>query len=308
MLGWLLAAFGAALAAPFAVEALRKPMNAEARKTAPGQFARLSQGVTHYQWTGPEDGPVVVCVHGLTTPGFVWTSIAQGLATRGYRVLSYDLFGRGFSDRTAGIQTPDFFLRQLGDLLADQNVTGPTALIGYSMGGAIVTAFAARRVHPVNAVVLLAPAGMQAVMPESFRRAIRLPLIGRWLMLARYPSMLRQGLRADAALPTSVPDITKRQDAEIGYRGFIPAVHASLVGSLDKTLLRDHETLRDAGTPVLAIWGDEDSVIPLAARDVLEAWNPSAIQHVIDGAGHGLTYTHTDAVLPLIAGFLDRNA
>ena len=49
------------IAAPFAREAMRRVPD---RATAPGQFARLSQGVTHYQWGGPVRGPVVVAIHG----------------------------------------------------------------------------------------------------------------------------------------------------------------------------------------------------------------------------------------------------
>jgi len=46
-----------------------------------------------------------------------------------------------------------------------------------------------------------------------------------------------------------------------------------------------------------AIWGADDVVIPLSAKDQLEAWNPKVRHHVIDGAGHGVTYTHTDAMM-----------
>lgn len=81
-------------------------------------------------------GPVAVCVHGLTTPSFVWHGLARGLATFGYRVLIYDLYGRGYSDRAPGHQDQAYFLQQLNDLLEDQQIKGDITLLGYSMGGA----------------------------------------------------------------------------------------------------------------------------------------------------------------------------
>ena len=302
-LGFVLLA--AVLAAPFAIEALRRPMDAAARQAAPGQFAQLPQGTTHYQWFGPEAGPLVVCIHGLTTPGFVWHGLAQGLAAQGYRVLVYDLYGRGYSDRPKGAQTPAFFLRQVNDLMADQKITGDMTVIGYSMGAVIATALAAET-EKVRRLVLLAPAGMRPVGDGFLRLLVRTPVLGRWLMMAYYPGMLRRGLRAEADQPGNVPEITKRQSAELDFRGFLPAVIASLRGTLTQQMQEPHEAVASRGISVLAIWGGADAVIPLADQERLGRWNPNVTQHVIAGAGHGLPYTHTRQVLALVTGFVQR--
>lgn len=302
MMLWGLALLAGVIALPLVIEARRKPMDEAARHKAPGRCVRLSQGVTHYQWTGAERAPIVVCIHGLTTPSFVWQSVATGLAAAGFRVLTYDLYGRGFSDRPSGLQTPAFFLKQLDDLLENQRVGGEVTVIGYSMGGAIATAYAARKPHAISQVILLAPAGMQAV-GAKLRFMVQTPVLGLWLMLLRYPSLLRKGLRAEADLPTSVPQITKLQDAELDYRGFVPAVHSSLRGMLTDSFQPDHAALHKEGIPILAIWGAEDDVIPLTAKETLAKWNPDVQHHVIAGAGHGVTYTHTPQVLALIQDF-----
>ncbi|MGA9436103.1 MAG: alpha/beta hydrolase [Roseobacter sp.] len=304
---WVLILLAIVAAAPFLREALRAPMDAKARATAPGQFARLPQGVTHYQWYGPENGPVVVCVHGLTTPSFVWNSIAPALAGEGYRVLTYDLYGRGYSDRPKGHQDPAFFAAQLDALLSDQNVEGDFALIGYSMGGAIGASYTAIGSRPVKQLVLLAPGGMQPVGSPALQRMVQMPVVGRWLMMARYPTMLRRGLRAEADQPSSIPDINALQHAELGFRGFVPAVHESLLGMLTESFQTYHEKINQQRTPVLSIWGAQDDVIPLSAKDTLTQWNPDAMQHIIPNAGHGLTYSHTVQVLDHILRFLSRD-
>ena len=132
------------LAVPLTIEWTRKGVGEAARKHASGQFALLSQGTTHYEWLGPERGPVAVCIHGLTTPSFVWRGLSKGLALMGFRVLVYDLYGRGLSDRVRGAQDADFFVRQLTDLLSHEKVQGHLTVMGYSMGGAIAAHFTAQ--------------------------------------------------------------------------------------------------------------------------------------------------------------------
>lgn len=300
---WVCVTLAAVVALPFVIEAARPPMTNKARAKAPGQFAQLSQGVTHFRWYGPGDGRIAVCVHGLTTPGFVWQGVAKGLAQMGFRVLVYDLYGRGYSDRPRGAQDRAFFLTQLSDLLRHQDIDDDITLIGYSMGGVIATHFAA--VHPmrVRQLILLAPAGMSAVAQGLLGVAVRTSIIGTWLMLARYPSLLRKGLKAEANMPGSVPGITALQAAELNRRGFVPAVLRSLRGVLAQTQQIEHKKLQHHALPVLAVWGDRDEVIPLSSADTLKRWNSDVHTAIIAGAGHGLPYSHTQETLAHIRDF-----
>jgi pimeloyl-ACP methyl ester carboxylesterase len=285
---------------PFAREAMRQTMDDAARQDAPGDFVELSQGITHFRWIGPVRGPVAVCVHGLTTPSMVWDAVAKGLALMGFRVLVYDLYGRGYSDRAPGLQDQDFFIRQLEDLLASQGITEDVTLLGYSMGGAIVTAFAARHPERVLRVILLAPAGMGHDLGKLARFTRDTPILGDWLMLLRYPGAHRKGTEAERVLPTEVEGIVDYQQAELSKRGFVPAVLSSLRGILPRPLEKEHRAISREGIPVLAIWGRDDTVIPIRAMGQLTQWNRVARHEVIEGAGHGLTYTHASAVVRAI--------
>ena len=298
MTWWAVIAIVAAVAIwPFAVEALRPRMNRTRREAAPGQFATLSQGVTHYQWLGPEAGPVAVCVHGLTTPSFVWGPIAEDLAQSGYRVLTYDLYGRGFSDRPRGAQDSAFFIRQLDELLENQGVTGEITLLGYSMGGAIVSAFAAEQAGRLRQLVLLAPAGLGHDLGPVADMAVKYNFLGRWMMLGFYAKSLRRATESERGGHERVDRIVDLQIAETRLKGFAPAVLSSLRGILDEDLEDAHRTVAGAGVPVLAIWGEKDDVIPLTCKDTLTEWNPQARQAVVPDAGHALAYTHPDAVM-----------
>lgn len=298
MIWWMFLLLGLLLALrPFASEWMRKPMNEVARQNATGDFARLSRGVTHFTWSGPRDGPVLVCVHGLTTPSYVWRGLTAGLVAMGYRVLTYDHYGRGYSDRPAGRQDRRFYVDHLTELLDNQGVTGPITLIGYSMGGPIVSAWAAENPARMRRLVILASAGVivNAGRTADFMR--RTPVLGDWLMYRFFPASHIKGTEADRGLSPEVDEIVELQQGELIYRGFLPAVLSSMRGILASNAEADHQALRQAGIPVLAVWGAEDTLIPVSCKDRLAGWNPDTDQVVIPDAGHSLTFTHPEQML-----------
>ena len=296
----ILAAVGGLAVYPAWREHRRLIMDATARADAPGNFVNLHHGTVHYRFYGPETGPLAVCVHGLTTPAFVFEGIAERLVAQGYRVLTYDHFGRGYSDRPAVPQDRSFFTRNLVELLDALNIHEPFDLVGYSMGGWVATAFAADHPDRIKKLVLLAPAGMGHELGALAKFCVRVPVVGSWLFALGYARQHIHGTEAERALPSSVPFIIDRQQKELLYRGFIPAVLASIRGALSATTQRDHTALCDARTDVIAIWGECDDVIPLACKDRLSEWNPNVTHHIVMGAGHGVTYTHTDDVVAVM--------
>ncbi|MEM8728633.1 MAG: alpha/beta hydrolase [Pseudomonadota bacterium] len=301
---WLLVLLAIVAAAPFVIEVLRPKVTDETRAQGEGQSATLSQGVTHYEWIGPLRGPVAVCVHGLTTPSFVWTGLAHGLAAWGYRVLIYDLYGRGLSDRPGGRQNRAFFITQLNDLLDHEEVKTDITLFGYSMGSAVATAYAAAHPDRIRRLILLAPAGMQRPQGILVRFIREVPLVGDWLFLTLFSNQHRRAVDAERDLPASVPDIYDRTAAELKWRGFAPAVLSSLRGMLSEDLEADHRGFRAQDVPVVAIWGEADALIPLSAMGRLTEWSRHARQEVIPDAGHGLLYTHTDEILAALRSTL----
>jgi pimeloyl-ACP methyl ester carboxylesterase len=300
---WLLLLFliGAG-ALPFILEQRKPDMDDAARAKAPGQFAQLSDGQTHYQWHGPENGPVLVCIHGLTTPSFVWDQMMPGLTAAGFSVLTYDLFGRGWSDRPKGAQSRSFFLRQLRDLLQHEGLEGPFMLMGYSMGGAIASVFAAEEPDRVSQLILLAPAGIEHRPTRFDVIASRTGRFGLWLMLAFGGALLRR--QAQAAASKMPADVTERLMAETGWRGYLPAVLSSQQNFLHESLEEEHRDLEALQVPIAAIWGETDTIIPMSAPEQLQDWNPAAKQAILPRASHALVVTHSAEVLESLADLL----
>ena len=132
---------------------------------------------THYQLLGPSGGPLAICVHGLSTPSFVFEALAAFLIGRGYRVLLYDHYGRGYSDRPKGRQDARFFASHLTELLDHLDLNERFDLYGYSMGGSIAAAYAAQN-----------PSSVKQLIPERVQRILMYKVL-----LVYYLNKLAQG-------------------------------------------------------------------------------------------------------------------
>lgn len=286
--------------APYIAERRRLVMDDAARADAPGAFIDLKHGRTHYRYFGPQSAPLAVCVHGLTTPSFVFEALADGLVAKGYRVLVYDHYGRGFSDRPTAAQDREFFVSHLDELLNALGEHEKFLLIGYSMGGAVAAAYTAAFAQRVRNLVLVAPAGMGHQLGPLANFIRVMPGIGGWLFMAGYGRSHRKGTEKERALHSAVPFVVDRQQRELQYRGFLPSVLSSLRNGLRAQAKADHQNIHEAGTKVVAIWGAADDVIPLDCKDKMAGWNPAAEQVVVPDEGHSLPYTHPDAVLDQI--------
>ncbi len=281
---------------PFMMESRKVRIGRAEREGASGGFARLPQGVTYYRWFGPTRGPVIVAIHGLTTPSVAFAEMAEGLSALGYRVLTYDLFGRGWSDAPKGAQTEEFFHQQLNDMLLDQGVTDNLTLIGYSMGGSIAATFAAAQPDRMSRVILLASAGIQANETGFDRFCRTTPFLGDWLFLALGGRRLAGAFEAEHS-NSQWPEVAAAQRAELARQGYLPSVLSSRRGMLSDQTEEAHRALGRAGVPVVGVWGDTDPVIPLSALGQLTQWNRATMQEVIEGADHALPYSHAQAVV-----------
>lgn len=304
LLAALLLLAGTVFVWPWVTEALRRPVSDRMRGRAPGEFAALESGVTHYKWHGSRSERVLVLVHGLTTPQWVFDGLIRGFLGMRYRVLTYDLYGRGHSDRVPGAQTLDFHCQQLGQLLDELGIRVPVTVLGYSMGGAIATRFAATESDRVDRLILLAPAGM-GYEPSRLQAVARVAgPFGDWFWGLVGPWLLRKGAKDDASGASVITDLPDRIKAELKRKGYLSAILSSERHALQDSVADDHREIAAMYIPTLAIWGENDAVIPISGVGQLAIWNRHAHQEVIPGGPHSLPYTRPTQVLEVIRGFL----
>ncbi|KAK2935823.1 Alpha/Beta hydrolase fold [Fusarium oxysporum f. sp. vasinfectum] len=144
---------------------------------------------------GPEGGEKVFFVHGISTPCITLGPIALGLAKRGYRVMLFDLFGRGFSDGVADIpHDARLYVSQMLLVLA----SSPLAWTVH---------FANVFPNLVRDLVLLAPAGL--IRAASFGRVSRFlfvsGLVPERILAVATRSRLQKPIAASAKPPPKTP-------------------------------------------------------------------------------------------------------
>lgn len=294
-----------AVAAYYAIGATFKPMDAAARANAPGQFLATSQGTLHYRWHGPENGPVIVMAHGFSTPNFIFDQNADALAATGFRVLTFDHFGRGWSDRPATDYTPDFYDRELTDLLDGLAIEGPIGLVGLSMGGPITAEFTARHPERVSRLFLFVPAGLVLGAEEGSTndKILRTPILGDWVWRMFAKRLLLGDSQYDESARSPANRLSGDVSQQMEYRGYFEALLSSYRHLPMQGQDAIYTRLEATGVPVRAVFGTADTTVLIESADRLETLAPSATVVRIEGGEHGLNYQrHTD-VNPLLTDF-----
>lgn len=268
------------------------PLDDEARSNAPGTFLDTSQGKVHYQWYGEKDAPAIVMVHGFSTPGFIYRQNADALAAAGFRVLTFDHLGRGWSDRPQTKYDDQFYVRELLDVLDGLGLKQPIGLVGLSMGGLTTSYFAGNHPTRIKALFLFVPAGFDlAADPDSISMKILMtPIIGDWAWRVFGKGILLSDAQYDEANLKPGHRLQGDVTEQMKYEGYWQA----LLSSYRNTQMHDRgevfEKLQTLDIPVTALFGSNDAtVLPSSLRKFKEIV-PKGNGMMIDGGGHGLNY------------------
>ncbi len=288
---------------PFPYFGETKTLTNATRASLPGQFVALPAGVTHYEIGGPSDGAPVVLVHGFSVPYYIWDPTFDALAAAGFRVLRYDLFGRGYSDRPRVDYTLDFFVQQLADLLAALDLPAPVNLVGLSMGGPITLRFVDLHPERVARLVLIDPAGFPLASPW-YMRLILLPGVGELFFGLLGNGFLLRSMAEDFFAPDEIAAFLEQYKKQMVYRGFKHAILSTLRGDALGDHLALYRRAGKLGLPVMLIWGRHDRTVPFAHSQKALAAMPQAEFHAIEDAGHIPHFEQPDVVNPLLLTFL----
>jgi pimeloyl-ACP methyl ester carboxylesterase len=257
----------------------------------------------HYvDYGGPDDGPLLLLVHGLGGSLLNWAAIAPTLAVT-CRVVAIDLVGFGRTQplgRSPHIDTN----RDLLARFVDEVIGHPVILVGNSMGGLLSLLLADLRPDLVSGLVLVDPAvpvGPTA-RPDPLVTlmfgAYAVPALARVLM-SRRRSLFSAESQAMAVLrlccvdTRRVPGHVLRQHLELAReREDYPDVDAELiVAGRSLVLVLARRRWLDAlmgriSKPVLLLHGAKDRLVPIAAARRVARANPTWRFEVAEDVGH----------------------
>lgn len=258
-----------------------------------GSFVRLSAGVTHYRVEGPPDGKPILLVHGATVPHWEFDLLAPHLVASGHRVLRFDLFGHGLSDRPAARYTLDLFAAQATELLEATGFPAPATVLGHSMGAAIAACAASARPGRVGRLVLVAP--MLGFSAQPWTAALRCPVLGELLMrFLGVPALIRRRRRRYARI--GQPALTRRFIEQASRDGYWQALLSmARCGTLDNQAAR-YAALATHGAGIVVISGGADTVVPPRDVEQVRACLPPHRHVQIEGAGHNVLLTHAGRI------------
>ncbi len=250
-----------------------------------GSYAQLSHGKVRYEFSGPENGEVVVLIHGLIGHMHVWDYQFKFLIENGYRVLRFDLYGRGFSERVKSQHGSDLYLSQVSELVDFVGVRDKFHLVGLSMGGAISTRFASHYPDRLKSLFLVDcygiptpnDPGIRIVQPrivgEAFIGALGGPILKRAPIRGVFDKKKHAGFAKWFSAPLAIKG-SKR----------------ALLSTLRNFMLEDHvphyERLNHFDFPKLILWGKEDAILPYSYGQRIHALVPNARFETFEKCGH----------------------
>lgn len=274
----------------------KKALTSTVRAHATGSFIKLNAGFTHYQLSGSDTGQVVVLLNSFTTPYFVWDSTYNYLVKHGFRVLRYDAYGCGYSDRPDVVYNNELYFNQLRQLIKFLDLPTPVSLVGLAFGGMVATGFTVKYPDLINKVILINP-NYENVMPD------------KPAFVARYYETIHPNERAESQLDNfKHPEYYQRDwlnkyRVQMQYKGFINAL-VSTMYNYNYDGRKSNMLLGATHKPVLLIWGRDDIREPFSYTDSLRnLLKPEFFP--VDDAGHFASVDQPGIINPRILSFLE---
>ncbi|MBD1394976.1 alpha/beta fold hydrolase [Mucilaginibacter glaciei] len=266
------------------------------RKNTNGSYVTLNLGQTHYEIDGQDTGKVVILIHGFSVPYYIWDGTFENLVENGFRVVRYDMYGRGFSDRPDVLYNQKLYMDQLSELIEALHLKKPISMAGVSFGGIVAADFAATYPDLVNKVVLIDPAyvNKKSKMPQfliDVKEAIT-------------STDRANGQMDDFLYPELHPDWVKLYLPQMEYKGFRNALVSTNYNYTYNGRVT-YAGLNAVKKPVLLIWGKEDKTVPFNYSDSVRSVLKTDFLPVEDAA-HLPHLDKTSIVNPAIVTFLKK--
>lgn len=254
-----------------------------------GQFIQL-QGINIYlEDKGTGEAGTLILLHGLLGSTMTWRYNVDALVDAGYRVIAYDRPAFGLSDKR---ESYDYSMQNqvaLTASLMDALAIETAIIIGHSAGGNVATHFAVAHPQRVERLILLNAAVLAGGPPAFVGALVGLPSVWRWARFALQQIFTREQLASNLRGFYADDSFWTEDDTDAYWRAFQTVGWD--VGLLGLTRdgggsLLSQEAIRSITLETVIIWGDEDSVTPLAQGEQLADLLPNSQLIVLEGMGH----------------------
>lgn len=280
------------------------------------QFINTNGIKLHTAVAGPEDGPLVVLLHGFPEFWFGWKNQIQPLAEKGYRVVAPDQRGYNLSDKPKGID--NYTVNSLRDDVIGiiEYFQKETAIvIGHDWGGAVAWHLAATRPEYVEKLIVLNIPHPKA-MPKVFKKNPLQGMKSSYIAFFQLPDLPEKALGMEefktlqqSLEQTSNPDTFSKQeieqykaawsqsDALTAMLNWYRAIRRGSFKQVPETKIK---------VPVRIIWGLGDQFLsPMLAKESMSFCEEVNLAFV-EEATHWIQHEQPEIVNRLIDQFISE--
>lgn len=260
------------------------------------QETKKEQNQTFWQWDSPSGsyrvhyiekgaGPRhVLLLHGFAAHSYTWRFLIDDLVKAGYHVWSIDFIGFGYSDKP---MTFDYglssFTNQIEAFMQAKQIQR-ASIIGHSMGGGLALSLAMTSPHRTQSLVLIDALAFPVELPLYLTLVKRL---GNWTKPLMGKTMVRRVLHQIFYDPKKVSEEeVQAYTFPLHTPGGKEAFIKTLQNFHDQEFEAFFSRFQEIKIPILIIWGEKDTRMPLEYFRRLSDSLPRAKALVIPNCGH----------------------
>lgn len=265
------------------------------RDVPPGsRLIPTSLGAVAVHESGPAAAPPILLVHGTAGWSGFWRNVSAHLAGRGWRVIAVDLPPFGYSERDPQARYDrSAQAARLAEVL-EQAADAPAVVVGHSFGGGPAAELALRTPARVRSLVLVDAALGELDPPPgrtAAQRILGIPGIAQPVTSAAMTNPMLTGqllrsmlARKETARPwvETIRTPMRRKGTTEAYAAWLP----NLFLADDGAISRRSAALAAIAVPVALIWGEADTVTPIAQGERLERLMRARSFARLPGVGH----------------------
>jgi len=269
------------------------------------RFAEVDGATVHYQEFGDASHPTLILIHGYTASTYVWHTVAPRLAEENFHVVAVDLIGFGYSEKPAQFDYSIASQARMIVRLMNRLGIGRATLVGSSYGGAVASTVALDYAERVEKLVLVDPVCNDDVLNNPILKLSAIPGVGEIVapFLIDSKTFLKHRMKNTLA-PENHHLITKdRIESVRRPTAAADAHHSFLATARSWDACRIQDDAQYITQPTLIIWGEKDTVIPIANGERLYNSILNSRFVVFKNCGHVPQEENPDLFVDLVTEF-----
>ncbi len=270
-----------------------------------GMYVKIPEGTVHYDISGPVNGQKVLLIHGNAAPLFSWDNNVKALTDAGCRVLRFDVFGFGLSDRPDTVYNNDLYNREITGLLQALKFNGPLYVAGTSMGGSIAVYFAAQNPKRVKKLALMAPF-INIIPQKKLIGVLKAPFIGDYIMKVMGDRVNKNYSKKIFINQDKYPAFHEKYMVQLRYRGFKKARLSNLRNDAIADQTEFYKKVSAMGIPVMVTRGTMDKTIQEDSVANIKKAIANVQFNQVEGAGHLGHFEMPEVYNKLMVNFFNK--